>query len=367
MGRPISAAIEVYGSVRILRRGNRYRIQWSKGGGGERSATTIQRAREIAHAISAKIDIDGALQPNLTVGALASRWLENAPENWSEKHFEKMHQSVKNHIIPQIGHKIAANMRPADWQDVLDDLAGEGYSSSLIDGVWQAMKGTVQRGQLSQIWGPNGNPLIAVKKPKPSQDPFEAVDAEQVPTAAQVETLWKAMTKPRDRLLVRLAAGSGLRWAELMGLRRADIDLTARTIRVTRQVVETSGKGLIERAPKTKRGVRSAPIPKSVVQDLREHIADLDDDDWVFRADRGGFLRRSNWGRRIWRPAHTAAGWPAELTFHSLRHFAATDMLRKGVDAVDVSRMLGHSNVRFTLARYVGADADYVQRALKVL
>ena len=44
---------------------------------------------------------------------------------------------------------------------------------------------------------------------------------------------------------------------------------------------------------------------------------------------------------------------PANLTFHSLRHTHATQLLAAGVDAKAVSARLGHSSVAFTLQTYV--------------
>jgi integrase len=59
----------------------------------------------------------------------------------------------------------------------------------------------------------------------------------------------------------------------------------------------------------------------------------------------------SNWHRQQYRPLLKRAGLPY-IRPHDLRHTAATLLLLDGVPAIVVSRMLGHSNVAFTLQTY---------------
>ncbi len=66
-------------------------------------------------------------------------------------------------------------------------------------------------------------------------------------TVAQVYALADAIDA-RYRALVLLAAFASLRWGELAALRRSDIDMDARTIRVDRQLTEVTGQGLHVRA-----------------------------------------------------------------------------------------------------------------------
>src|SRR6516162_6666305 len=75
----------------------------------------------------------------------------------------------------------------------------------------------------------------------------------------------------RYRSLILLAAFTSLRWAELAALTRADIDLDARTVRVTRQLYYHE-KGFKFGPPKSKAGVRTVPFPELIVPDLRDHL-----------------------------------------------------------------------------------------------
>jgi integrase len=71
----------------------------------------------------------------------------------------------------------------------------------------------------------------------------------------------------------------------------------------------------------------------------------------VFTSDSGQPLRRSNFARRVWRPACERVGLDG-VSFHSLRHTAATLMIAGGADAKKVQRRLGHANIRMTYDLY---------------
>lgn len=369
MARPATKALETYGVVHIARRGTRFRVYWVENGRQrERSATTIQAARQVAISEAARIGLPGgAVQPDVTVAALATAWLAERHPSWGVRHRGKMRTVVRTHLIPALGTRKASTLTPKAFQAVLDDLAAKGYSSSLISGALQALRGIVTYGRQVGVWGQTEDPLVGVRPTKAPQDPFELVAAEDVPTRAQVDALAAAMAKWEDGVFVRFAAGCGMRWAECIAVRVCDVELERRRVNVTRQIAEAEDGSLDVRAPKTKRGVRVAPIPRDLVDDLAKLMVGKEPTDLLFPAPRGGPKRRSNWNRRSWRPAHEAAGWPASLTFHSLRHFAASDWLRRGIELPDASRMLGHSSPRFTAARYVGADSEHVDRALSVL
>jgi integrase len=77
--------------------------------------------------------------------------------------------------------------------------------------------------------------------------------------------------EPRWEAIVFTAAYGGLRWGEVAGLRRRDIDLVTNTISVTRKLGEVNGK-LSFSAPKSRAGRRKVGIPSFVARSLAMHI-----------------------------------------------------------------------------------------------
>lgn len=77
----------------------------------------------------------------------------------------------------------------------------------------------------------------------------------------------------RYRVLVLAAAFLGLRWGELLGLRRMDVDLAERTIKVQRSIGQLTGGRLVVGPPKSPASVRTVTIPDVLVDELRDHVA----------------------------------------------------------------------------------------------
>jgi integrase len=175
----------------------------------------------------------------------------------------------------------------------------------------------------------------------------------------------------RYKAMILVTAFGGLRWGELAGLRRHRIDLATGTVVVAEQLLEVRGQ--FSTGPvKSRAGQRAVVLPGAVVQALAEHLARYvrrDPDALVFVGEKGARLRRSNFNRRVWAPAVTAAGVP-ELRFHDLRHTAGTLATAAGASLREVMARLGHSTVAAAL-RYQhvmsGRDATIAQALDKLL
>ena len=134
----------------------------------------------------------------------------------------------------------------------------------------------------------------------------------------KVYALADAVT-PAYRAMILLAAFTNLRWAELAALRPEDIDLEARTVRVTRQLNHHQA-GRSFGPPKSRAGRRIVAFPNLITPDLSQHLEALPmDAQLVFASSTGTPLAHSNFRRRVWLPALDAAGLPG-IHFHDLRH-----------------------------------------------
>jgi integrase len=133
-----------------------------------------------------------------------------------------------------------------------------------------------------------------------------------------------------DRMVRRnLATFADLRWGELAGLRRENIDLDACEIRVAETVAELDKGGLLPETPKPRAGRRTVAFPAELVPELRWHLERFAEDGprgVVFIGPQGGRLRRSNF-RVIWTKARESVGLPG-LHFHDLRHTGGTLSVR---------------------------------------
>ena len=142
----------------------------------------------------------------------------------------------------------------------------------------------------------------------------------------------------RDRALVELLYGAGLRVSEAVGLERAAVDLEGRLVRAV-------GKGSKERI---------VPIGREAVEALRRYMAhgrpflDRRHRPELFLNAQGGGLTRAGAFLILRKLAEAAGLEPERVHPHLLRHSFATHLLEGGADLRSVQEMLGHADLATT-------------------
>ena len=142
----------------------------------------------------------------------------------------------------------------------------------------------------------------------------------------------------RDRALVELLYGAGLRVSEAVGLERASVDLENRFVRCV-------GKGSKERV---------VPIGREAAEALRRYLAhgrpylDKRHRPELLLNAKGGGLTRAGAFLVLRRLAGGAGLEPERVHPHLLRHSFATRLLEGGADLRSVQEMLGHADISTT-------------------
>jgi len=154
----------------------------------------------------------------------------------------------------------------------------------------------------------------------------------------------------RYRAMALLATFAGLRWGELVALRRANIDLERSEIRIVETTAELDRGYLLPQSPKSRAGRRTVSFPAELAPEMRWHLdrfADAGEQGLVFVGPKGAQLRRSNF-RPVWNAACARAGLPG-LHFHDLRHVGGTLAATTGASLKELMARLGHSSTRAAL------------------
>ncbi len=136
----------------------------------------------------------------------------------------------------------------------------------------------------------------------------------------------------KHKILVSLSYGAGLRVSEAINLEIKDIDLRELTIHIK------GAKGNKDRI---------TIFPEKLKNDILNLIGNKDQDDYLFKSERGGKLSERT-AQKIFENALCKSGVKKDATFHSLRHSFATHLLENGVDVRYVQELLGHQNIRTT-------------------
>jgi integrase/recombinase XerD len=187
------------------------------------------------------------------------------------------------------------------------------------------------------------------------RDPSEEVGAPRVPQGIpkaldeeEVDELLLAVEGDgplalRDRALLELLYGTGIRISEAVGLDLADLDLEDGMMRVM-------GKGSKERVVPVGRSARralEAYLRHGRLSMRPARVRKASDADAVMLNARGGRIsRQACWA--IARRAGDRVGLGDRLSPHVLRHSCATHMLNHGADLRVVQELLGHASISTT-------------------
>jgi integrase/recombinase XerD len=167
----------------------------------------------------------------------------------------------------------------------------------------------------------------------------------------EVLRLLNAAAPGRDRVLLQVAYGCGLRLSELLHLQVGDID-SARMVIHVRQ-----GKGGKDRL---------VPLSPRLLEELRAYWRWCRPRTWLFpgqKPDRP--ITASNVQRRFGRLVQQV-GLGKHCSMHTLRHSYATHLLEAGVDLLTLKALLGHSSLQ-TTAHYLHLSTQRLQQTPSLL
>jgi integrase len=209
------------------------------------------------------------------------------------------------------------------------------------------------------------NPAFGISLPRPPADPDAPPPVERVLAPDELAQLLGACEDAREEALARLAAESGLRSGEVRGLRWPDLDLPARRVHVRRAVWRS-----VVKMPKGKRARRVAITAAAADALAALYAAEVvdrgrDASGYVFTGRDGVGPMGSDTPLEVMQQVQRRAGLTVEatgakgkrvtrpkVTYHELRHTAATTMLTGGKAAAVVARQLGHASSQVTTGIY---------------
>ncbi|HEY2502018.1 MAG TPA: site-specific integrase [Mycobacterium sp.] len=164
----------------------------------------------------------------------------------------------------------------------------------------------------------------------------------------EVNALAEAITPERFKAMVLITAWCGLRWGEVIELRRKDIGPGCESIIVTRAVTHRQGCHIS--VTKEKRH-KTVAVPPHIQSDIKHHLDSFVAEDveaLLFPPAKGGcHLNDKSFRGSYFEPALKAIG-RSDAVFHDLRHFAGTSTARVA-NLVETMARLGHSTAKASL------------------
>jgi integrase len=299
------------------------------------------------------LDLEGG---KTTFGVYATTW--RAAQMHAPSTQDSMNSVFKNHILPTFGDVELRHIRKTMIQAWVKGRTGV-LKPRTIQTAFSYLS-SVLKAAVEDRYIPK-DPSYGTKLPP--------IEKEQVvPLVVPQVRAWEEATSERYRAMVTLAAGTGLRISEVLGLTVDRIDFLRKVVKVDRQLIKVNGRAPFLAPPKTEASKRTVPLSGSVIAALALHLRQFpahpqevevtDDHRWwkeevtlVFTNLSGRPIQRGGIGNIV-NPAVAKAGLPAGTTFHDLRHHYASLLIHHGQSVKVVQANLGHASAQETLDTY---------------
>jgi integrase len=353
-------------------------IHWETKDGLERTGRRYQaRYRDRAgqeHARLFKLKRDAQRWLNeQTAGIVTGQWadpragkqtLKTYAEQWRARQVHadttelQVESILRNHVFPAIGGMRLDSISPADVQALVKSWSVTAAPSTVENRY--LILAIVLRAAVRDRMIP-ASPCVDIKLPRIA--PKSAL----VPiTTETVLALWEAMAD-RYKVFVTLAAGTGMRRGELLGLTLDRVSQDFGTIRVDRQMSrKATAEQVIFVEPKTAASTRTIQVADVVLDAITKHVD-------TFGAHQTGLILTSEIGtplrtstlHRAWTIATRKVG--TDATPHDLRHYFASMQIAGGTSIKKLQALLGHKSAMETWDTYGHLMGDEDDRSRSVI
>lgn len=309
----------------------------------------------------------------MTLSEWLDTWLSTVIEPRKRTRTIETYKSVvKNHLKPALGPIRLQALQPTDLQAY--------YNAAKVSETTKEQHHTILHGALEAArklgYVARNVATLVPHKPRRPDSPedvlencWNAAEARKFLVAAGEES-------PQAHAFYTVALQSGMRKGELCGLKWSDVDLAANTVTVARTLLKPGSEPVF--GPPKNGQARTVKLSADTMRLLRKHKLRQDElrmknrlhyheHGLVFAKEWGDLqrhgdtlgdpLQMNNIGQRQFARLIEAAG-VKKITFHGMRHTAATLAFQAGALPHEVQKMLGHKRVEITLAIYAHVLPD---------
>ena len=287
------------------------------------------------------------------VSDVMCEWLETNKNQVKITTYQKYKSTIEKHIIPELDRIQIQFLTSAIIQQFTDKLLSKNISRTTVNDILIVLG--MGLGYAEKEYSVHIPKISLVKNP-----PKEM----RVLSASEQNLFVEYLLNKNDVFSfgMLLALFTGLRIGELCALTWDDIsETTIRVNKTVQRVQQNDTTEIITLPPKTVSSNRIIPIPKELILLIKS------------RRNIGSVLKQEN-GRpveprlmQIKFKKYTAECGVENINFHSLRHSFATRCVEVGFDIKTLSEILGHSDVKTTLNKYVHSSMEQKAKQMDLL
>lgn len=298
----------------------------------------------------------------ITVQEYAEQWLAGAGLRHGTR--ELYARRLVLHIYPTFGNRRVRDLRHSELRAWLTHLERQ-YRPWTVYGIHSLFRSVLNSAVADKI-RPD-TPFAGIKLKAVRSDPVVPMSVEEVRSLCDA-------APPRYRALFVLAAATGMRGGELLGLDVQDVDFLRMQLRVERQLVQYRPSPAAPLAfalgpPKTATSRRVIEVPQHALEELARHLQLFPacnqvlpvvdtvgqqerDARLVFTTATGRPISRTNLAS-VWHRAVERAGLPSHKGgMHAFRHHVASLLIEAGESVKVVQAQLGHATASETWDTY---------------
>lgn len=286
---------------------------------------------------------------------LTDSWIACIKKNVKQSTYQKYESIIRNHIKP---HPISKMKIEELNTRVINDFSVDliilsNLSAKTVNDI------LVVLGQILK----HAEELYGITKPKIKylKLSFKEIRVLSIEEQATLEKYLYEETN-NYKLGILLALYTGIRLGELCALQWSDIYPDRIIINKTVQRLKNNGKTMLEiTLPKTDKSIRIIPIPSFLIPLLEKNR----ETGFVLK-NRKGKMVEPRLMQMTFEKYISQCGL-SKVNFHALRHTFATRSIEAGFDIKSLSDILGHSDVKTTLNRYVHSSMKQKQKNMNLL
>ena len=301
-----------------------------------------------------------------TLGQLYAEWHTHHIKEQLRAKTAEWYSSLWNTHIKFASELKLEKLSPAHIHKIIDNIE----SVRAKNAVYKLLKAMFNK---AIKWGyMDTNPCNKMDTPKYTAPEKKALTEEQIKTISktiQGEEL-------KYQVIYHFAILCSMRRQEIIGLKWSDIDFIEDKIKITRAATQLDGVGTITDKTKTQKSALTLFLPdilKKLLLQLYNQQKTAQkkwgdkwiDEDWIFTQANGSLMclaTPSHW----WKDFAKRNGIE-DITFHGLRHTAATYMIKSNVPISTVSGVLGHAQISTTLNTYTHVIEDTKKTAINIM
>ena len=345
------------------------RQKWH-GGFATRREAEIERAR-----IVNDLHTGGYVAPDrLTLaGWVRESWLPMTQTRVKPSTYDSYRSNMDTHVLPALGNRPLQQLTPPMLNALYADLLARGTGRGpLAPKTVRYIHTIIHKAQADAVDAGilQANVAERSKPPRPNRGRTKKIECWE---ADELAAFLRAVEGTRLEAAWRLAAMTGMRRGEVLGLRWSDVDLDSSRLAVRNAIVSVA-YAVLESSPKSHQA-RVIDIDPATAALLRSHRDrqrqarewfghEYDDRGLVVCAQDGRPIHPQSFSQAFGRVLEQAG--LRRIRLHDLRHTHATIAVKAGVPVKVISERLGHESPAFTLKQYAhvmpGMQAEAAER-----